>query len=47
MLVVPEFAYRAAAATIAARAGRTDQTATLLAPLRRVGLAAFPGRARG
>ena len=42
MLVVPEFAYRAAAATIAARAGRTDQTATLLSPLRRVGLAALP-----
>ena len=42
MLVVPEFAYRAAAATIAARAGRTDQAATLLSPLRRVGLAALP-----
>ena len=42
MLVVPEFAYRAAAATIAARAGRTDQTATLLAPLRHVGLARAP-----
>ena len=42
MLVVPEFAYRAAAATIAARAGRTDEAATLLSPLRRVGLAALP-----
>ena len=42
MLVVPEFAYRAAAATIAARAGRTDQAATLLSPLRRVGLADAP-----
>ena len=42
MLVVPEFSYRAAAATIAARAGRTDLAATLLSPLRRVGLATLP-----
>ena len=37
-----EFAYRAAAATIAARAGHTDQATTLLSPLRHAGLAALP-----
>ncbi len=41
-LAEPEFAYRAAAATIAARAGLVDDAAALLAPLRHAGLAKLP-----
>ena len=42
ILIKPEFGYRAGAAAIAARAGQHDEAASMLASLRRDGLAALP-----
>ena len=47
MLIVPEFAYRAAVAPLAARVGRHDEAAVVLAALADTGWRRCPGRARG